>query len=235
MQIVPNGTKYTAPIGTLQEIFMNVGERLIQERKKLGLTQTAFAKQIGVSLSSQKRYELGVREPDISYMERALKLGVDISYLLTGKRSSDQVDFGVIDYEAALFGALAKLLGFTKAELSVIKKHIDRSMESESYRNLHPNDSLLVHDDMLLIAVSELLNKKLKEKEFKNITCEVDFLMLSDILEKIELIQQKQNVSLSPFKKARAVVMLYRSFKIDGKIDIDMINDTVAISGEPQI
>lgn len=57
--------------------------------------------------------------------------------------------------------------------------------------------------------------------------------MLSDILENIELAQQKQNVSLSPFKKARAVVMLYRSFKAGGKIDHDMIEDTVAISGEP--
>lgn len=213
---------------------MNIGERLIQERKRLGLSQTAFAKQIGVSLSSQKRYELGEREPDISYLERALRMGMDISYLLTSIRSSDHhTNLGVIDYEVSLFGALAKLLGFTKDELSALTKHVDKSMESEPYRNLSPNDSILVYDDMFLIAVSELLNKKLKEKEFENITCEVDFLMLSDILESIELVQQKQNVFLSPFKKARAVVMLYRSFKAGGKIDHDMIEDTVAISGEP--
>lgn len=136
-------------------------------------------------------------------------------------------------YEVSLFGALAKLLGFTKDELAALTKHVDESMESESYRNLSPSDSILVYDDMFLIAVSELLNKKLKEKEFKNITCEVDFLMLSDILENIELIQQKQNVYLSPFKKARAAVMLYRSFKAGGKIDRDIIEDIVSISGEP--
>jgi transcriptional regulator with XRE-family HTH domain len=213
---------------------MTIGDRLVQERKRIGLSQTAFAKQIGVSLSSQKRYELGEREPDISYLERALRLGMDISYLLTGIRSSDyQTNLGVIDYEVSLFGALAKLLGFTKDELAALTKHVDESMESESYRNLSPSDSILVYDDMFLIAVSELLNKKLKEKEFKNITCEVDFLMLSDILENIELIQQKQNVYLSPFKKARAAVMLYRSFKAGGKIDRDIIEDTVSISGEP--
>jgi len=215
---------------------MTIGDRLVQERKRIGLSQTAFAKQIGVSLSSQKRYELGEREPDISYLERALHLGMDISYLLTGIRSSDnQTNLGVIDYEVSLFGALAKLLGFTKDELSALTKHVDKSMESESYRNLSPSDSILVYDEMFLIAVSELLNKKLKEKEFKNITCEVDFLMLSDILENIELIQQKQNVYLSPFKKARAVVMLYRSFKAGGRIDRGIIEDTVSISGEPSV
>lgn len=68
-----------------QDEFMDIGKRLVQERKRLGLSQTAFAKQIGVSISSQKRYESGDREPDTGYLKRAISLGVNIPYVVTGE------------------------------------------------------------------------------------------------------------------------------------------------------
>lgn len=41
-----------------------VGERLKKLRKERGLTQTDLAKEIGISLTSVKQYELGNRVPD---------------------------------------------------------------------------------------------------------------------------------------------------------------------------
>ncbi|SNX59078.1 Helix-turn-helix domain-containing protein [Nitrosomonas ureae] len=96
---------------------MNIGERLVQERKRLGLSQTAFAKQIGVSLSSQKRYELGEREPNIGYLERAMRLGMDISYILTDiRREQDHLkELGIDEFHGArIFDAIANYLNLLK-------------------------------------------------------------------------------------------------------------------------
>jgi transcriptional regulator with XRE-family HTH domain len=215
---------------------MTIGDRLMQERKRLGLSQAVFAKQVGVSLSSQKRYELGEREPDIGYLERAMRLGVDISFILSNvRREFDHLKFLGIDqfHGARIFDAIAKLLKFTKDDLLRIIQFVDKSMENDLYRNLQSDDSVFVSEEFFLIAVSELLSKKLQQNEFNDTLGEIDFITLSSILEKIELIQQKQNSYLPPHKKARAAAMLYRSFKVTGELDYKMIEDTVALSSEP--
>lgn len=215
---------------------MTIGDRLAQERKRIGLSQTAFAKQIGVSLSSQKRYELGEREPDISYLERAMRLGIDISFLLTNvKRELDHLKFLGIDqfHGARIFDAIAKLLKFTKDDLLMVIQFVDKSMENDLYRGLSSDESVFASEEFFLIAVSDLLSRKLQQTEFNNTLSEINLVMLSNILEKIELAQQEQNTYLVPHKKARAVAMLYRSFKAGGEFDYKMIEDTVALSGEP--
>lgn len=63
---------------------MSVGDRLTEIRKKLGLSQAKFADLVGASLSSQKRYEIGERIPDASYLERVRQAGGDVAYLLSG-------------------------------------------------------------------------------------------------------------------------------------------------------
>lgn len=59
-------------------------ERLRVEREKLGLTQEAFAEVAGVKKRSQVNYEKGDRQPDSAYLEAISKVGVDVSYLITG-------------------------------------------------------------------------------------------------------------------------------------------------------
>lgn len=65
---------------------MGIGERLTQERKRLGLSQLDFAKQAQVSLSSQKRYETGERAPDTSYLEGIKRIGVDVNYVINDRK-----------------------------------------------------------------------------------------------------------------------------------------------------
>lgn len=62
-------------------------ERLKEERARLTLSQTDFAKSCGVTKQAQIRYEKGERQPNSEYLERAYQLGVDVSYLLTGIHS----------------------------------------------------------------------------------------------------------------------------------------------------
>lgn len=65
----------------------SVGERLREERDRLGLSQVDFAKKAGCSRRSQSNYELNERAPDTDYLTEIGKIGVDVAYVVTGVRS----------------------------------------------------------------------------------------------------------------------------------------------------
>jgi transcriptional regulator with XRE-family HTH domain len=57
-------------------------ERLIQLRKSKGISQIAFAKEIGVSPRTYQDYEYGAREPQVSIFVRIADFyGVSLDYL----------------------------------------------------------------------------------------------------------------------------------------------------------
>ena len=63
-----------------------IGDRLRRERERLGLSQTAFAALAGASKRSQIRFEADERSPDASYLAGVAKAGVDVYWIITGKR-----------------------------------------------------------------------------------------------------------------------------------------------------
>ncbi|MEB2854105.1 helix-turn-helix domain-containing protein [Pseudomonas atacamensis] len=63
-----------------------MGERLREERTRLGLNQDAFAQQGGITRNTQGSYEKGERNPDSAYLIAVAKAGVDVLYILTGGR-----------------------------------------------------------------------------------------------------------------------------------------------------
>ena len=65
-----------------------IGERLREERERLGLNQTDFGKLLGVSRGSQKNYELGASSLDLKYVAALEDNGVDAAYVMTGRRST---------------------------------------------------------------------------------------------------------------------------------------------------
>jgi transcriptional regulator with XRE-family HTH domain len=66
------------------ELFMSIGDRLRDERMRLGLTQDAFADQVDVGRRTQGNYESGERSPDAEYLAAAAALGVDVMFVITG-------------------------------------------------------------------------------------------------------------------------------------------------------
>lgn len=67
------------------------GDRLREERKRLGLTQTDFAAISGQKKQSQVRYESGERSPDGNYFAALAEADVDVMYILTGTREEETI------------------------------------------------------------------------------------------------------------------------------------------------
>jgi transcriptional regulator with XRE-family HTH domain len=71
----------------LRECLGAVGERLKEERLRLGMKQLEFAAAGGVGKNAQINYESGERQPDSHYLQAIAAVGVDCQYILTGVRS----------------------------------------------------------------------------------------------------------------------------------------------------
>jgi len=67
---------------------MDFGTRLREERKRLSLTQTALGAVGGVRVQAQLLYEQGKRKPDIDYLSAIAAAGVDVLYVITGRRNN---------------------------------------------------------------------------------------------------------------------------------------------------
>lgn len=100
---------------------LKIGERLREERVRLGFNQADFAAIAGVAKTSQFNYEKGDRSPDADYLAAVAEKGVDILYVVIGQRlpvaeptlSSDEVE--MVEQVRALDdddkGAVRRLLG----------------------------------------------------------------------------------------------------------------------------
>ncbi|MCW3836013.1 helix-turn-helix domain-containing protein [Sphingomonas canadensis] len=64
-----------------------LGKRLREERKEKRFTQTAFSELAGVHKNSQIAYEAGRTPCTVEYLLRLAECGVDIGYVLTGRRA----------------------------------------------------------------------------------------------------------------------------------------------------
>lgn len=74
------------------ETYVGIGERLKEERERLGMNQTDFAAQLNVSKNSQYNYEKGERSPDALYLAAADAFGVDVLYVITGRRQPVELE-----------------------------------------------------------------------------------------------------------------------------------------------
>ncbi|UXY16703.1 helix-turn-helix domain-containing protein [Chitiniphilus purpureus] len=65
---------------------MTFGHRLRAERERVGLNQKEFGAIGGVSKTTQLNYEADERHPDTKYLDAIAAHGVDLVFLLTGRR-----------------------------------------------------------------------------------------------------------------------------------------------------
>lgn len=90
------------------------GERLREERLRLGFNQERFAAFGGVRKQAQIKYEQGERKPDADYLEGIARAGADVAYILTGQPAVLRATLGDI----SLATQMAESLGGSKEEIS---------------------------------------------------------------------------------------------------------------------
>ncbi|EBV0925932.1 transcriptional regulator [Salmonella enterica] len=71
---------------------MSQGERLKEERKRLGFSQTDFAQMVGASYKSQLRWEKDESSPGADALGIWANVGLDVLYVVTGQRSQGVFD-----------------------------------------------------------------------------------------------------------------------------------------------
>lgn len=75
-----------------RELYKNIGNRLLAERKGRHYTQEQMAEKIGVSTGFYGMIERGEKAPSIEKLVKIYeKLGLDITYLLTGIEREEHI------------------------------------------------------------------------------------------------------------------------------------------------
>lgn len=87
---------------------LNIGDRLREERVRLGLNQADFAALAGVAKTTQFNYEKGERSPDAEYLAATAEKGVDVLYVVSGRRTPAAAD-AISEAEAALLSCFRQL------------------------------------------------------------------------------------------------------------------------------
>lgn len=71
---------------------ITIGERLAEERKRLRLTQAELAEVTGFSKRAIGSYERGERSPDAEQLLKYNEMGMDIYYVVMGRRVTGMLD-----------------------------------------------------------------------------------------------------------------------------------------------
>lgn len=211
---------------------MSIGERIAEERKRMGLSQSAFAELVGISFSSQRRYESGSRDPDTSYLDSLRKNGVDVQYVMTGrvKQTAKGYDADTL----AEFGlAIAKRYQISPEELQCLQRDVSDAMEGEedpgSVEMWAIEQRVASYEATFFVHAIEFFERRLKSTLLTGAS-ELDSSLLANILIGVDSELSAQGKSLEPNKRAQTVAMLYRAFRGAGKIDTDVLAEAVVLA-----
>lgn len=69
-----------------------IGERIKEERMRLGFTQPVLAEQAGAKKRTLIDWEKGVSSPTALQLQAMADVGLDVQYVVTGKRSAVALD-----------------------------------------------------------------------------------------------------------------------------------------------
>lgn len=76
------------------DLYVEIGERLRKQRKKMGITQDAAAELLGISTTYYGEIERGNRKLSVPRVLAVYeKMGLEPTYLLTGEQVTDKVIF----------------------------------------------------------------------------------------------------------------------------------------------
>ncbi|TRX75326.1 helix-turn-helix domain-containing protein [Pseudomonas mangiferae] len=115
---------------------MGIHERLKEERLRLGYNQSEFAAAGGVTKNSQFNYEKGDRSPDAGYLAAIADIGVDVYYVVTGRRVPLQAD-ALNEEETQMVGYMRRLRDPADRE-SILRHAYVLAASAAAYANQAP-------------------------------------------------------------------------------------------------
>ena len=106
---------------------MSFGTRLAEERRRLGLKQAEFAKLVDTNVPKQSLYEHDKRELRAPYLARLAEAGVDVLYVLTGRRNAGEAaGQGPSDLRTAYLALPAEMQQAVEALAHALRKAFGR-------------------------------------------------------------------------------------------------------------
>ncbi|HRD34598.1 MAG TPA: helix-turn-helix transcriptional regulator [Rhodocyclaceae bacterium] len=184
--------------------------RLREERKRLGMSQTTFAKAVGIHLNSQSRYEKGERAPDTAYLGAIAKLGVDMSFLLTGDRGNDsQLEIESARAKShALVHVLSQIQGFLGFWPAPMSYEFEKAMQDvyEAHQKQWEDPMALDRADVKLLNMLQRSPSTLPTVQ-----------ELAEILWGLELVEKKLGVKLAPSVRANSFHKACQETKLSGR------------------
>lgn len=214
---------------------MTVGVRLAEERKRLGFSQGDFARKAGVSISTQKRYEIDEREAGTGYLEGIRKFGVDVTYVLTGSRRGG-ASSGLDSDHLAEFGlAVIKYLGVPPSDISEIARDAEKATKAEFYDKAESPDArkeiedhIAAFEEYFFVHASALLRQRISE--FSAQGGVADQALLTASIEQVEQAIKRAGKTFQSTKRAHLIAMAYKLARRTGGMDSDIADDVVSIA-----
>jgi len=218
----------------------HTGDRLREERDRLGLSQEALAKVAGVHRNTQIKYESGERSPDLDYLLAVSRVGVDVLYLLTGlargfsDEEGNRPDIARIVASSARedfdFEFFLKALGIQiSAWEEIVRRNLRRGYADggEFLFIAPPGDTA----DSFATWGQEIAQASAVFAGLLESASRLDSALLSEVLAGVDSALAAQGqAAMDSAKKAQAVAMLYRAFKASGKVDPAMIEEAVKLA-----
>lgn len=189
---------------------MEFAERIREERNRLGLSQGDFADKCGVSKRTQASYEAGTSCPDLRYLAAAEAAGVDVPFLVSGRKTEHVRQMGT-------------------AILRVFECFEKRVPALEPYTIL--GIIQMIAQDEANAKDAEWKGGFVSGKERQKL---VDALLdhaslMGDLLFAIGTAQRNQGVKLPPDKYIRLALRLLSIFKDHGEIDPAKVSEAVTL------
>lgn len=140
------------------------GDRLRQERTRLGLTQEAFAAIGGVKKLAQINYEQGKTLPDAGYMVALAGMGVDISYVMLGVPASnsltDDENELLVGYRRLDLRGKARVLGVVEGIADLPATPVAKSAERHTQVIVHGEIGQQIHGNITAPQIIHVGRKK---------------------------------------------------------------------------
>lgn len=204
-----------------------LGQRLKEERERLGMTQAKFAAACGVGKTAQYTYEASQRFPGAEYLAAAESLGVDVTYLFSGMREGEKVDFDLAHWE--LFEGVFLALGYSPIDIKRFTKMIVPLLHDSWSGDDEPREQWI--RAKLLPDVRAILEASPFVAEQKARAAVLDQELLATVLDAFDDSATRRGARIPNTRRAQAVALLYRAFlAAGGKVDNALVDETVSLA-----